>query len=168
MAANTSTAPTDAETVIVEETGLGRYQVEARVGSAAFLIDEPASVGGLGSGPNPYDLLSAALGACTTMTIRLYAARKAWPLTHVRTKVTHQRDALKARDIFTRDIYLDGALDEAQRAHLIEIAERCPVHLTLTRGSDVATTLAPAVPPMAGEPCTMGDHMKHMDEACSS
>jgi putative redox protein len=168
MVADTPNAPADAETVIVEETGLGTYQVEARVGSAALLIDEPASVGGLGSGPNPYDLLSAALGSCTTMTIRLYAARKAWPLTHVRVKVAHHRDALQARDTFTRDIYLEGALDEAQRAHLIDIAERCPVHLTLSRGSDVVTTLAPVVPPMAGEPCTMGDHMKHMDEACST
>jgi putative redox protein len=168
MAADTPGPLTNAETVIVEETGLGKYQVEARVGSAALLIDEPASVGGLGSGPNPYDLLSAALGSCTTMTIRLYATRKAWPLTHVRVKVAHHRDALQARDTFSRDIYLEGGLDEAQRTHLIEIAERCPVHLTLSRGSDVITTLAPAVPPMAGEPCATGDHMKHMGEACGS
>jgi putative redox protein len=168
MAAETSTPPAEAETVIVEGTKLGKYQVEARVGSASFLIDEPASVGGLGSGPNPYDLLSAALGACTAMTIRLYADRKAWPLTHVRVKVAHYRDALRARDSFTRDIYLVGALDETQRNHLIEIAERCPVHLTLERGSDITTTLAPVVPPMAGEPCTLGDHLKHMDEACST
>jgi putative redox protein len=168
MAADTSLASADAETVIVEETGIGKYQVEARVGSASFLIDEPASVGGLGSGPNPYDLLSAALGSCTAMTIRLYAARKAWPLTHVRVKVVHRRDALQAKDSFTRDIYLEGALDEAQRTHLIEIAERCPVHLSLERGSDIITNLAPVIPPMVGEPCTVGEHMKHMDEACAA
>ena len=66
------------ESVTVDDTGVGKFQVEARMGSTALLIDEPKSVGGLGSGPNPYDLMSAALGACTLMTIRLYAARKAW------------------------------------------------------------------------------------------
>ena len=74
----------DSETVLVAETGLGKYQVEARMGDAALLIDEPLEAGGLGSGPNPYDLISAAVGACTTMTVRLYANRKGWPLTRVR------------------------------------------------------------------------------------
>jgi len=87
----------DSETVLVAETGLGKYQVEARAGDAAFLIDEPVSAGGLGSGPNPYNLLSAALGACTAMTIRLYASRKGWPLTHVRTAVRHCRAGLQAQ-----------------------------------------------------------------------
>jgi putative redox protein len=163
-----SPPPTETETIVVDETGLGKYQVEARVGSASFLIDEPASVGGLGSGPNPYDLLSAALGSCTAMTIRLYGNRKAWPLTHVRVQVGHHRDALQAKDVFSREIHLDGALDEAQRAQLISIAERCPVHLTLQRGSQVNTVLAPATPGPAANPCTVGVHMKHMDEACGS
>src|ERR1700676_3331228 len=94
----------DSETTIVAETGLGKYQVEARVGDAAFLIDEPLAFGGLGSGPNPYNLLSAALGACTTMTIRLYATRKAWPLARVRVAVKHSRPDLHARDVFEMDI----------------------------------------------------------------
>ena len=81
----------DSETIKVSETGRGKYQVEARVGGVAFLIDEPLSAGGLGSGPNPYDLLSAALGACTTMTIRLYADHKGWPLRRVETVVRHSR-----------------------------------------------------------------------------
>src|SRR5665213_4383412 len=94
----------DSETVTVSETGLGKFQVEARAGDAALLIDEPVAAGGLGAGPNPYNLLSAALGACTTMTIRLYANRKAWPLGKVRVAVKHSRADLNARDVFQMDI----------------------------------------------------------------
>ena len=72
------------------------------------MISEPVSAGGLGAGPNPYNLLSAALGACTTMTIRLYAARKGWPLTHVQTAVRHTRANLSARDSFVLEIALDS------------------------------------------------------------
>ena len=153
-----------ADAVLVEETGVGRYQVEARAGSAAFLIDEPAAVGGLASGPNPYDLLAAALGACTAMTVRLYANQKAWPLTKARVSVTHHRAALGARDVFDREITLEGGLDEAQRTRLIEIAERCPVHLTLTRGADIHTTLIDAA--AAQQPSAGGQHVKNMEEAC--
>ena len=99
------------EEVVVAETGLGRLQVEARTASGALLIDEPVSVGGLGSGPNPYDLLSAALGACKTMTIRLYANRKGWPLRRVQVAVRHSRADLQARDVFEADVTLEGALD---------------------------------------------------------
>ena len=90
----------DSETVLVAETGLGKYQVEARAGDAAFLVDEPISAGGLGSGPNPYSLLSAALGSCTAMTIRLYANRKSWPLKRVQVAVRHSRASLQAIDVF--------------------------------------------------------------------
>jgi putative redox protein len=155
----------DSETVIVAETGLGKYQVEARMGDAAILIDEPLAAGGLGTGPNPYDLLSAALGACTTMTIRLYANRKGWPLARVRTAVTHSRAGLQAPDRFALNIALEGELDAAQRARLMEIAERCPVHLTLTRGSEVHTTLAPAAAKM--RPIDSAAHMSCMEEACA-
>jgi putative redox protein len=152
------------ESVLVAETGLGRLQLVARTTGAAFLIDEPRAVGGLGSGPTPYDLLSAALGACTVMTLRLYAERKGWPLGRVQVSVLHHRASLAARDLFERTITLEGPLDEAQRARLLEIAERCPVHQTLDRGSDVRTTLtaAPAAEPSAsGAP----EHMRDMEEA---
>jgi putative redox protein len=157
----------DSETVLVAETGLGKYQVEARVGDAAFLIDEPVAVGGLGGGPNPYNLLASALGACTTMTIRLYANRKGWPLNKVRAAVRHSRAGLNARDSFALDITLEGALDDTQRARLMEIAERCPVHLTLARGSDVKASLLP--PPPAPGPVPVGGpgHMQCMLEACA-
>jgi putative redox protein len=160
--------PTTGESVVVDDTGVGKFQVEARMGSTALLIDEPASVGGLGSGPNPYDLMSAALGACTLMTIRLYAARKAWPLAHVRVRVTHQRGALQARDTFDREIHLDGPLDAEQTRRLLEIAERCPVHLTLERGSDVTTRLVPDGEALAARSGTLCAHMTDMEEACAS
>ncbi|MGZ5927469.1 MAG: OsmC family protein [Rhizomicrobium sp.] len=162
MGSNTSIG----ETILVAETGLGRFQVEARVGNAAFLIDEPAASGGLGSGPNPYDLLSAALGACKTMTIRLYANRKGWPLERVQVAVRHSRADLQARDVFEADVTLGGALDEAQRARLLEIAERCPVHMTLTRGADVRTVLLPA-PASLAKPEEGPAHVQCMEEACA-
>jgi putative redox protein len=161
-------ANSDSETTIVAETGLGKYQVEARVGDAAFLIDEPVASGGLGSGPNPYNLLSAALGSCTTMTIRLYAGRKGWPLHRVRVAVRHSRPDLNARDLFETDIALEGDLDAAQRARLMEIAERCPVHLTLARGSQLRNVLLPLPPPLPRlEPIDSPAHMECMREACA-
>ena len=157
----------DSETVIVAETGLGRYQVEARLHGGAFLIDEPVSAGGLGSGPNPYDLLAAALGACTTMTIRLYANHKGWPLKRVETAVRHSRAGLNAKDRFELDIALEGDLGAEQKARILEIAERCPVHLTLMRGSDVAAKLMPMAEERAIEPAHGEAHMECMREACA-
>jgi putative redox protein len=157
--------PPAGEEVVVAETGLGRLQIEARTASGAFLIDEPISVGGLGSGPNPYDLMSAALGACTAMTLRLYADRKGWPLTRVQVSVRHHRASLDARDLFERTIGVEGPLDEAQRAQLLAIAERCPVHRTLDRGADVKTVITATA--AAGEPsqAVPPEHMRDMEEA---
>ena len=154
------------ESVIVEETRAGRYQVEVRAGGISFLADEPADSGGLGSGPNPYDLLGAALGACTAMTVRLYADRKGWPLERVKVLVNHVRPGLDARDEFRREIRLQGPLDAEQRNRLLQIANRCPVHGTLERGSNVVTTLVELEPipaPTVEEPC---QHMRDMSEAC--
>lgn len=153
------------EEVVVAETGVGRMQVEARTASGAFLMDEPISVGGLGSGPNPYDLMSAALGACTAMTLRLYAERKGWPLARVQVSILHHRASLDARDLFDRTISLEGPLDDAQRAQLLSIAERCPVHRTLERGSEVRTSLTDtavtAEPSLAAPP----EHMRDAEAA---
>lgn len=154
----------DSEILVVTETGRGKYEVEARVGDTAFLIDEPASVGGMGAGPNPYNLLSAALGSCTAMTIRLYANRKSWPLERVRVAVRHSRASLAANDVFEADITLEGALDDEQRARLMEIGERCPVHQTLARGSQVRNVLSPAAD--IPKPADSEGHMKCMVEAC--
>jgi len=157
----------DSETVLVAETGIGKYQVEARMGDAALLIDEPLEAGGLGSGPNPYDLISAAVGACTTMTLRLYANRKGWPLARVRTAVRHSRANLQAKDRFELAITLEGDLDQAQRARLMEIAERCPVHQTLARGSEVQARLVPEEKVQAMRPIESAGHMTCMQEACA-
>lgn len=88
--------------VTVTETGLGQFQVEVVAGGAAFLADEPVEAGGMGSGPNPYDLLCAALGACTTMTLRLYAGRKRWPLEHTTVRVLHSHGARRPRPLHAR------------------------------------------------------------------
>ncbi len=153
------------ETVVIDETGKGRFQLDVQVGSSSFVVDEPVQVGGLGSGPNPYDLLSAALGACTLMTIRLYAERHSWPLEKVRLKVTHHRDSLQVKDRFVREIELTGPLDDMQRAKLLDIAMRCPVSLTLERGSTVETKFA-EIPP-AAQPTTLCEHARDAAEACA-
>jgi uncharacterized OsmC-like protein/fermentation-respiration switch protein FrsA (DUF1100 family) len=127
--------------VLVEETGAGRFQQAVTVGRHRFMADEPASVGGLGSGPAPYDLLLASLGACTAMTIRLYAERKGIPLRRVRVALRHDKihaaDCAECEtregkvDEITKEIAFEGELTPGQRSRLLEIADRCPVHRTL-------------------------------------
>ena len=110
--------------------------------------DEPVAYGGTAKGMTPYGFLSAGLGACTSMTIRMYARRKNWPLDHVWVDVKH--DAMHAQDAdgghskidqFVREIHLEGDLDEEQRARLLEIADRCPVHRTLEGAAHIETRL---------------------------
>jgi putative redox protein len=159
-------APDLSDRLLVAETRLGRLQLTARTQTSAFLIDEPVDVGGLGSGPNPYDLLAAALGSCKAMTMRLYADRKGWPLARVQVSVRHQRASLEARDRFECTVEMEGPLDEAQRARLLEIADHCPVHRTLDRGSDVQTKLArDEAAPASISPSA---HMVHMEEASAA
>jgi putative redox protein len=126
--------------VVVEDTGEGDFQVEVEAGGARFLADEPLEVGGLGSGPTPYDLLSAGLGACTAMTLRLYARRKGIKLHRATVRVGHERQTRSMpEDVFIRQIELDGDFTEEQRKRLMEIADRCPVHRTLQGGAAVRT-----------------------------
>jgi uncharacterized OsmC-like protein/pimeloyl-ACP methyl ester carboxylesterase len=142
--------------VILSETGRGRFQQEVKVGPHRFLTDEPASVGGLDSGPGPYDLLLAGLGACTSMTLRLYAERKTLPLDRVTVRLAHSRihaaDCENCEtkegmlDRIERAIILSGNLDDTQRARLLEIADKCPVHRTLTSEIDIRTTEVRAPP----------------------
>lgn len=128
--------------VVAEETRAGRFQVAMRAGGIHFLADEPESAGGLGSGPTPYDLLSAALAACTTMTMRVYLEHKGWPVERLRTAVGHMKESASDRpDLFARKISFDGNLDEMQRARLLAIADRCPVHLSLEHGARIVTRL---------------------------
>ena len=159
-------APDLSDRLLVAETRLGRLQLVARTQDAAFLIDEPTDVGGLGSGPNPYDLLAAALGACKAMTMRLYADRKGWPLARVQVSVRHARASLEARDRFECTVEMEGPLDDAQRTRLLEIADHCPVHRTLDRGSDVATRLAAT--DAAPSSISPSAHMVHMEQASAA
>lgn len=110
-------------------------------GEHLLVADEPLEAGGDDLGPNPYELLLAALGSCTAMTLRLYARRKGWPLERVEIRLAHGRRQAGEGDEaplgerierITREIRLEGPLDAAQRGRLLEMAERCPVHRTLT------------------------------------
>jgi putative redox protein len=140
----------EAGLVVVRETGQGRLQQEIRTGVHRLLADEPVAAGGGDTGPNPYDLLLAALGACTAMTLRLYAERKALPLERVTVELSHAKihaadcESCETKegkiDRIERSIRLEGQLDTAQRARLLEIADKCPVHRTLTSEVDIRTT----------------------------
>lgn len=132
-----------AKGVVASETLAGKFQLTVRSGEHTLFADEPESVGGLGSGLSPYELVSAGLAACTVMTMRLYANRKGFPLERATTTVRHEKVAdMMPPDRFTRTIVLDGPLSDDQRARILEIADRCPVDLTLVRGSDVQTELS--------------------------
>jgi putative redox protein len=133
--------PTAASPVaLVKDSGPGRLKVAISVGGQNFVGDEPVAAGGTGQGPAPHDLLSAALAECTAMTLRLYADRKAWPLEGIEVAVNHEvQTDVTPRDLFRRTVHLNGPLDEAQRQRLMEIADRCPVHRTLTAGSRIET-----------------------------
>ncbi|HOB49557.1 MAG TPA: bifunctional alpha/beta hydrolase/OsmC family protein [Mycobacterium sp.] len=138
--------------VVVEETGDGTFQQVIAMGAHRLLADEPVDVGGDDSGPSPYDLLLAGLGACTSMTLRMYAGRKGLPLERVRVALRHAK--IHAADCQTcettqgqidrieRVITLTGDLDDGQRARLLEIADKCPVHRTLTSEISITSRLA--------------------------
>lgn len=129
-------------------TGTGRYRTEVDVRGHTLTADEPEALGGGDAGPTPFDLLGAALASCTTMTLRMYADRKTWPLEGVVARVEHRRivsggadPKARPRDHFLLDVELHGPLDEAQRGRLLEIAHRCPVHRALLSSMSVDTRL---------------------------
>ena len=119
--------------VIVQENGQGRYQQEVIVGEHRLLGDEPVSVGGADAGPAPLEFVMAGLGACTSMTVRMYAERKGIPLTRISVGLSHDRVKIAGipRDRIVRKITLEGDLTVEQRARLLEIANNCPVHKAL-------------------------------------
>lgn len=137
---------------VIVKTGRDHYKTTIRSGRHELVADEPESAGGGDTGPDPYGLLLAALGSCTSITLRMYADRKQWPLEEVEVRLSlakiHAEDCLKCEteegmvDQITREIRLAGALDEPQRNRLLEIANRCPVHRTLTGEIVVETRLA--------------------------
>ena len=119
--------------VVVRENGPGRYQQEVIVGEHRMLADEPVSVGGADAGPAPLEYVMAGLGACTSMTLRMYAERKGILLTRISVRLVHDKVKVSGipRDRIVRAITLEGDLTVEQRARLLEIANNCPVHKAL-------------------------------------
>jgi uncharacterized OsmC-like protein/alpha-beta hydrolase superfamily lysophospholipase len=154
MEAASEAAAVEPRPVVVTETGMGKFQQTIRAGRHTLIADEPVKAGGLDTGPGPYDLLLAALGACTSMTLRLYADRKQLPLERTSVKLTHTR--IHAEDCETcetkeglldridKEITVEGPLDADARARLLEIAEKCPVNRTLKSEIDIRGSIRPA------------------------
>jgi putative redox protein len=155
--------PSDPEHVWAEETRVGRYQVAIHAAGVRLLADQPVSAGGLGSGPTPHELMSAALAACTVMTMRMYADRKGWAVDGIEVRVSHTRGSVHDRDVFDRLVSMQGVLDDTQTARLLDIANRCPVHVLLERGADIHTRAEPIEPP-ADRDLFEGLHKRHMEE----
>jgi putative redox protein len=143
-----------ATVVSVTETLSGRFVQTAQTGRHVFTLDEPTAVGGNDAGPGPYDLLLMSLGACTSMTLRMYAESKKWPLQRVKVQLQHHKvhaeDCAQCEtkvglvDEIVRDIQLLGDLTEVQRQRLLEIANKCPVHRTLMSEIRIVTQLSGA------------------------
>ncbi|MGB6944601.1 MAG: OsmC family protein [Bryobacteraceae bacterium] len=139
---------------VVVRGNVAGFTQEINAGAHRFFSDEPKDLGGENAGPSPYELLAAALGACTSMTIGMYARRERWPLASVTVRLRHSKihaddcancetkDAMLDR--IDRDIELVGNLTREQREKLLEIADKCPVHRTLTRGMKISSRLVDA------------------------
>lgn len=138
-------------TVIVASTGASPFEQVMLDGRHRLTADEPVSAGGGDAGPNPYELLLMSLGSCTSMTVHMYAGRKKWPLEQVVVRLRHKKIYAKdcadcdqsssMIDRIERNIEFVGALDEEQRKRLLEIADHCPVHRTLTSKISIVTVL---------------------------
>lgn len=138
--------------VVVTETEVGRFTQSVLTGRHTLIADEPASLGGDDHGPGPYDYVLAGLGACTSMTVRLYAERKGWPLTRTVIRLSHKKmhaeDCADCEtksgklDEIIRQLSFEGDLDDEQRARLLEIADKCPVHRTLTQEVKIRSNLS--------------------------
>jgi uncharacterized OsmC-like protein len=149
-----STEPRPHEGWVVVQGAADGFAQTIDASGHVLLADEPIEHSGTATGPTPYDLLLASLGACTSMTIAMYARRKQWPLQHVTVHLRHSRvhaedcaqceTAPKKLDRIEREIDLRGELSDDQRTRLLSIAERCPVHVTLTSEIDIRTRLRPS------------------------
>jgi len=124
---------------VVVQTGSGKFGQSIAVGPHTFIGDEPPDHGGDDKGPMPFEYLGAALGTCTSMTVKVYSDRKGWKLTSVRVAVT--QETVEGAHVFHRSIDLAGELSEEERARLLEIANKCPVHKALSGTIRIETTL---------------------------
>ncbi|WP_374683395.1 OsmC family protein [Accumulibacter sp.] len=131
--------------VVVSENGLGPYQQTVRLGRHTLIADEPVAMGGEDAGPEPMDFLLAGLGACTSVTLRMYAERKHWPLAAVSVALTHDKLELDGGrgtvDRITRVITLAGELTADQRERLLAIANKCPMQRTLQSDTRIDSRL---------------------------
>jgi len=154
--------------VIARPTGRGRFQAEIAVRGGTIIADEPLEAGGGATGPTPYELLSAALAACTAMTLKLYAERKGWTLPPFSVEAAHSiapaADGKPRRDRFERQIAFEGPLAPEQEAKLLEIADKCPVHRTLVRGFEIVTDIGYGGSHPGSEPASR--HQRDMEAAC--
>lgn len=138
--------------VFIEDSGAGPLAETVRSGAHVLLADEPVANGGNDTGPDPYAYLVAALGACTAMTLRVYARQKKWPLRKVKVQLKHDKiyatDCAECEtregkiDRIERLIELEGPLSGEQRTRLLQIADHCPVHRTLTSEVVISTRLS--------------------------
>lgn len=133
-------------TVTVAETGTGLYAQRVVAGQHVLTADEPESKGGKDVGPSPYEYVLAGLGACTSISLRMYIERHNWDVKGIVIELAHQKvvaqDGKSSVDHFSKVIHVKGDLTDAQRLRLLEIAEKCPVNLTLRRASVVESKLA--------------------------
>lgn len=163
-----SNVPKEADRIVARPTGEGRFETAIAVRGGTILADEPVEVGGGGNGPTPYELLSAALAACTAMTLKLYAGRKGWTLPAFSVEAAHSivpaEGGSGRRDRFERQIVFEGPLDSEQEAKMLEIADKCPVHRTLMRGFEIVTAIGTGAVHPAGEPAAQ--HECEMEAAC--
>jgi putative redox protein len=137
---------------VVVRTGVDHYRTEIMADGHGLIADEPVAIGGTDQGPSPYDLLLAGLGSCTSITLRMYADRKEWPLEEIVVRLNHQKihaaDCMECEsregklDYIERQIELIGSLTHEQRLRLLEIADKCPVHRTLHSEIRIKTELA--------------------------
>lgn len=141
--AMTPEAPMEGEVVVRTVEGGGPFRNEVSIRGHRLAADEPAAGGGGDAGPAPFELLMAALGACTSMTLRGYSARKGWVLRAVEVRIARVRGepGAKPENEIRRTLRIEGDLDGDQRKRLLEIAEKCPVHRALTAGTPVKTVL---------------------------
>jgi putative redox protein len=140
--------PGDNRVIVRTEAG---YRTEVLASGHPLVVDEPVRVGGGNTGPTPYQLLAAALGSCTSITLRMYADRKEWPLEAAEVRIEHEKihcddcgdleNQSSRIDHFLREVSLEGPLDDAQRQRMLKIAARCPVHRTLEGPTRITTTL---------------------------
>ena len=131
--------------VVVAGNGAGRYQQQVTVAAHSLIADEPVSMGGDDAGPAPFDYLLTALGACTSMTLRMYAELKKLPLARVSVTLVHEKIEVEGKgkiDRISRRITLEGHLTPEQRNRMLEIANRCPVHRALSGNLEIDSSLA--------------------------